>query len=99
MKAARAVPPLLAGATLILLCSNALPTVHRRHRLLEERNRVQQELREGDLENVRLMREIRALRDDPFYVERLLVRTWRERPEGSQPFADGPDPEESAEVD
>jgi hypothetical protein len=91
VKAARSVPLLLAAATLILLGANALPTANRKHRLQDERNRLILELRHEEERMKSLAAEVRALREDPFYVERLLVETWQGVPEGAVAFDLPPD--------
>lgn len=88
MKAARFLPPLLAGATLILLGANALPTAKRKHRLQEEQTRLVRELRSEDRRMNALVLEIEALRGDPFYLERMLIETWGGMPEGAEAFTD-----------
>ena len=92
MKAARFVPPLLIGATLILLGANALPTVHRKHALQRERFRLEREIEVGNKQNRELILQIRALRDDPFYVERKLIETWQSVPQGMVRFDDPVEP-------
>jgi hypothetical protein len=86
VKAARFLPPLLAGATLILIGANALPTAHRKHRLQEERLRLVRELREEQDRTRVIAAEIEALQADPFYIERVLIETWGGAPEGAQAF-------------
>ena len=88
MKATRFLPPLLAGATLILLGSNAIPTALRKHRLHAERTRLLNEFRHEQARAVRLKEEIRALEHDPFYVERLLVESLNMLPQGSRRWDD-----------
>ncbi len=92
------VPPLLAGATLILLGANALPTVHRKHTLQRERIRLEREIEVGVTHNRKLVLQIRALRDDPFYVERKLVETWEALPQGAVLFDAEPD-NDDAEIE
>ena len=86
MKAARFLPPLLAAATLLLLGSNALPTVRRKHRVRRERSRVTLELQRAEQRAARLRAEVEALAKDPFCQERLLVETWQQAPPGAIPF-------------
>jgi len=83
LKFHRILPPLLAGATLILLASNALPTVLRKHRLQRERHRLVKELRLEQERSARLRAEIEALRGDPFYLERVALETWGGTPSGA----------------
>jgi hypothetical protein len=83
VKAARFLTPLLAGATLILLCSNAVPTVLRKHRLMEERRRLRIELEGEKRREDRLRAETEALQHDPFYLQRVLIETWKARPKGA----------------
>lgn len=90
MKAARFLPPLLAAATLLLLGANALPTVHRKHRLRRERAKVLLELEREERRAACLRAEVEALVQDPFCVERLLVETWRQAPPGAIPFDAAP---------
>ncbi len=83
MKAARLTTPLLAGATVILLLANAFPTVLRKHRLQEERNRLIRELN-LELERGRGLREhAEALSNDRFYLQRVLAETWHGTPQGA----------------
>ena len=86
MKATRFLPPLLAAATLLLLGANALPTVHRKHRLRRERARVLFQLEREERRATRLRAEVEALAMDPFCQERLLVETWQRAPRGAIPF-------------
>jgi len=92
MKAARFLPPLLAGATLLLLCANALPSTHRRQVLRRERERLLRQLEEEETVGRRLRAEVEALRADPFYIERTLLETWRGVPRGAVPFDAPPGP-------
>lgn len=86
MKAARFLTPLLAGATVVLVASNALPTMHRKHRLLEEKRELVRQL-ELERDRGRGLRErVRALKEDRFYVQRVLAETWAGIPKGAIPF-------------
>jgi hypothetical protein len=87
VKAARFLTPLLAGATLILIFSNALPTVVRKHRLQEEKRRLVLELKEERERARRLQAESRALKTDRFYLQRLLIDIWKAKPTGATLFA------------
>jgi hypothetical protein len=84
----RLLAPFLAGATLILLGANALPTSVRKKRLLVEATRLRMELRVEQERCARVAAEIDALRNDPWYRERLLVETWRTTPAGARRLAD-----------
>ncbi|MHC4224038.1 MAG: hypothetical protein ACYSX0_05110 [Planctomycetota bacterium] len=86
MKAARFLTPVLAGATLILIFSNALPTVRRKHRLQEEKRRLVMELEEEQKRARRLQAESRALKTDRFYLQRLLIDIWKAKPKGAIRF-------------
>jgi hypothetical protein len=86
VKATRFLPPLLAAATLLLLGANALPTVHRKHRLRHERTRVLRKLEREERRALRLRAEVEALATDPFCQERLLVETWQQAPPGAIRF-------------
>jgi hypothetical protein len=86
VKAARFLTPVLAGATLILIFSNALPTVLRKHRLQEEKRRLVLELEEERERARRLLAESRALKTDRFYLQRLLIDIWRAKPKGAVRF-------------
>jgi hypothetical protein len=86
VKATRFLPPLLAAATLLLLGANALPTVHRKHRLRRERTRVHRKLEREERRALRLRAEVEALAMDPFCQERLLVETWQQAPPGAIRF-------------
>jgi hypothetical protein len=82
----RLLPYLLAGMTLLLVGANALPTMERKQVLKEERRRLEGELRAAEREGERLEGEVLALGNDPFYVERMVVRTWNGIPQGALPF-------------
>jgi len=97
VKAARLTAPLLAAATLILIGANALPTVCRKHCLLRERARLERELETERARGARLEAEVDALRNDPFYVERLFVETWHVPPPGAIPLEPAPTPGSSSE--
>ena len=75
MSAARLLPFLLGGLTLIVLFANALPAVHRKHRLETEQRELAQQRRAETERGRRLAAEITALRHDPFYVERVCAET------------------------
>ena len=83
MKAARLLPPLLAGATVILLGANAFPTVQRRHRLMQEKNRLVHELREERARGRILREHVDAIENDRFYLQRMFAETWRGIPRGA----------------
>jgi len=83
VKAPRWTIPVLAGATVILVCANAFPTVLRKHRLQTERNRL---IRELDRERERgreLRGRVEALSHDRFYLQRVLAETWHTTPPGA----------------
>jgi hypothetical protein len=80
----RLLTPFLAGATLILIAANALPTSLRKKRLLEEAGRLRVELRLERDRVARLAAEVDALRNDPWYRERLAVETWHTTPPGAR---------------
>ena len=88
MKAAHLIPHILAGATLILLAANAVPTVQRKQRLLEQKRGLVLKLRQERERGRRLEAEIRALRNDPFCVQKELAETWRSLPAGTIPWAE-----------
>ena len=83
MKASRFATPLLFGATLILLCANALPAALHKHRLQDEMRRVTRDLQREVERAERLQQESDAARTDPFYLERLTVETWKGVPPGA----------------
>lgn len=87
MRASRILFPLLAGMTLLLLGANAVPSVHRKHLLRTERERLEREVLREEGEGLRLKAELLALAHDPFYVERTLIETWKGVPQGATPFA------------
>ena len=86
MNAARCLPVLLAGITLIVLLGNALPAAHRKHRLQREERRLLGDYRDEARRHDRLLAERAALQDDPFYLERLYTRTWAKTPDGAIPL-------------
>jgi hypothetical protein len=88
----RLLTPFLAGVTLILIVANALPTSLRKKRLLEEAARLRVELRLERDRVARLAAEVDALRNDPWYRERLAVATWRTTPPGARLLDDEPEP-------
>ena len=90
MKASTVLPPLLAAMTLVLLGANAVPTAKRKQVLLEERRRLEVEVKRGEREGARIAAELDALAQDPFYVERLLVETWHGVPQGATRFEPPP---------
>ena len=75
MTAAKFLPPLLAAATLLLLGANALPSVNHKHRLRKERTRLVRELEAARKSEATLNARIHALRNDSFFLERMLVET------------------------
>ncbi len=83
MKVTRLTTPLLAGATVILLAANAFPTVRRKHRLQEERNRLVLELRHEQERGKMLRERAEAIAGDRFYLQRMLAETWRGVPAGA----------------
>ena len=87
MNATRCLPVLLASITLIVLLGNALPAAQRKHRLQREEQRLLGEHRDEVQRRDRLLAERAALRNDPFYLERLYTRTWAKTPEGAIPLA------------
>lgn len=89
MRGSRLLAPFLAGATLILLGANALPTCMRKKRLLDEAARLRHELRIELERAARLDAEVLALRTDPWYRERVFVETWRTTPEGARRLEGG----------
>jgi heme exporter protein D len=86
LKATRFLPPLLAGMTLLLVGANAFPSVVRKHVLREERRKLERELRAEVRKGQQLEAELDALAHDPFYLERLVVETWKGLPRGATPF-------------
>ena len=83
MTPTRFLPFLLAGMTLIVLFANALPAAQRKHRLQIEQRELLEEFREGAELQQHLVAEIEALRNDPFYIERVCAETWHVAPEGA----------------
>ena len=84
MKAQYLLPAVLAGATLILLGANAIPTTIRRKRLERELGRLSEKLEREHERGAWLRVEIDALRHDAFYLERMLIETWNGIPDGAQ---------------
>ena len=83
MTATRYLPFLLGGMTLIVLFANALPAAKRKHRLQVEQRKLVEQFQEGAERQRKLVAEIDALRNDPFYIERVCTETWRMAPEGA----------------
>ena len=83
MKAGRVLPPALAGITLLLLVCNVLPASGLKHRLQAERNRLRREISVERSRALRLTREIDALQNDAFVIERAAVELWNALPEGA----------------
>jgi hypothetical protein len=76
--------------TLLLLGANAVPSMQRKQVLREERQRLEREVRRGELEGRRIAAELDALVKDPFYVERMVVETWHGVPRGAVAFEPRP---------
>jgi len=85
---ARVLPPLLAGATIVLLAANALPASMRRHALQRELRRMQERIRCAEDENARLREELQAIREDPFVLERFACEAWNLLPPGTVRYRD-----------
>jgi len=83
MTATRFLPFLLGGMTLIVLFANALPAAKLKHRLQVEQRKLVEQFQEGAKRQRLLVAEIDALRNDPFYIERVCTETWRVAPEGA----------------
>lgn len=88
MRAGRFLAPLLAGVTILLLACNVVPASNRRHRLLSDHRQLLKELAQEKARAQRLTAEIHALENDPFVLERVLVETWNEVPEGAMAWDD-----------
>ena len=86
MRTSRFLAPGLAAATLLLLGANALPTIHRRHRLERERAVLREELRIERRRHETLRTTVHALRHDRFYLQRVLAETWNGVPAGAVAF-------------
>lgn len=97
MRSLRILPPLFAAAALVLLAANAMPTTLRKRILLEERARLQTRLEEERSRAGLLESEIRAIRDDPFVLQRWACETWGQEPGGTLPWPP-PDPPASPEI-
>ena len=72
--------------TLIVLFANALPAAHKKHRLQHEIGNLVEDFRVGARRQRRLTAEINALKNDPFYIERVCAETWCVAPEGAIRF-------------
>jgi uncharacterized protein YlxW (UPF0749 family) len=88
VRAGRFLAPLLAGVTILLLVCNVVPASTRRHRLQEEHLELVRELRREQARSEQLAAEIEALQNDPFVLERALIETWNEAPEGAMEWDD-----------
>ncbi len=97
MRISGLLPYLLAGATLLLLSANALPTTQRRVLLERERASLRERLREEERLRVRMEAELDALANDPFVLQRSACEAWRRLPAGLIPWGAVPDPRDPAE--
>ena len=86
MNAAKILPPVFAGMTLVLLASNAVPASQQRQRLREEERKLEAILQLERERGQALRAELEALRQDPFVLERWLVETWKGIPQGAIPY-------------
>ena len=50
---------------------------------MEERRRLRIELEEQKIREQRLRAETKALQSDPFYLQRVLIETWKAKPKGA----------------
>ena len=83
MTATRLLPFLLGGMTLIVLFANALPAARQKHRLQRAQRILIDEYHVGAALHQRLLKEVVALRHDPFYIERTCAETWCVAPDGT----------------
>ncbi|MGQ0613429.1 MAG: hypothetical protein ACT4PV_06815 [Planctomycetaceae bacterium] len=97
MRVSSLLPYLLAGATLLLLGANALPTTQRRLLLLRERASLRERLRDEERLRIRLEAELDALARDPFVLQRAACEAWRRPPPGLIPWRAGADPRDPPE--
>lgn len=79
--ARRFLAPVLLGATLLLLGANAVPALLKERRLESEVSRLKGDLARERTRGDGLRARLNALRNDPYYVERLYRRTWNAPPE------------------
>jgi hypothetical protein len=86
VNAAKILPPVFAGMTLVLLTTNAVPAGRQRQRLKEEEQRLEAALQLEHERGRTLRAELEALQHDPFVLERWLVETWKGVPQGAIPY-------------
>lgn len=86
MNAAKILPPVFAGMTLVLLATNAVPAGRQRQRLREEERKLGAILQLERERGQALRAELEALRQDPFVLERWLIETWKGVPQGAIPY-------------
>jgi len=87
LRLAPLLPYLLAGATLLVLGANAVPTTSRKALLLRERARLRARLLEEERRRARLEADLEALAHDPFVLERAAAEAWRRLPPGVLPWS------------
>ena len=86
MRTSRLLPPVFAGAALLLLFANALPTTLRKHRLQVEQARLRKHLAHEQRRAQQLDEALHALRSDAFVVERWTRETWKRPPIDAVPL-------------
>ncbi|MFQ5844025.1 MAG: hypothetical protein ACE5JG_03465 [Planctomycetota bacterium] len=86
MRGSRLLPAVLAGATLVLIGANAVPTIARKHRLQRERGRLERRIGRERRRAVTLRRQFEALRHDRFVLERWARETWHVPPPDAVPL-------------
>ena len=86
MRTARLLPPVFAGAALLLLFANALPASMRKHRLQIEQARLREHLAHEQRRARQLREALHALRSDAFVLERWTRETWKRPPADAVPL-------------
>ena len=86
MRSSRLLPPVFAGAALLLLFANALPTTLRKHRLQIEQARLREHLEHEQRRAQQIGAALHALRSDAFVVERWTRETWKRPPADAVPL-------------
>ncbi len=86
MRTARLLPPVFAGAALLLLFANALPASLRKHRLQIEQVRLRERLAYEQRRARQLHEALHALRSDALVVERWTRETWKRPPPDAVPL-------------
>ena len=69
--------------TLFVLFGNVVPAVQQKHRLQQEFRELLEKAKEEKARHQDVTAKIRAMKHDPYFVERLYVRAWNRTPHGA----------------